>query len=230
MAGKKITLSSGDIAIYGRLINDTTNPLIVNAGQVETKTTVGGKEYTNQDDLNNALASAVDTGGSGNLPSGFLDDSGKINSSYLPSYVDDVIDVVSVDTSANTVTIGSQEQQPEAGKLYVDPNGNVYRYTGSKLAQVTSADTVGLAQRVTTLENRAEEYAYDYSEDDGLYLTQTINGNDKVLTQYNIDDFAIDEGLGVGQINMSAMYTIGIKAIDVSKITDPDTDSNSLFK
>lgn len=125
MAGKKITLSSGDIAIYGRLVNDTTNPLIVNAGQVETKTTVGGKEYTNQDDLNNALASAVGTGGSGSLPSGFLDDSGKINSSYLPANMyNNVVFVNSGDPEHNSVTIGRDEQHPDTGKLYVDPNGN----------------------------------------------------------------------------------------------------------
>lgn len=228
MAGKKITLSSGDIAIYGRLVNDTTNPLIVNAGQVEAKTTVGGTEYTNQEDVNNALASAVGTGGSGSLPSGFLDDSGKINSSYLPSYVDDVVDVASADTEANTVTIGTLEQQPTVGKLYIDPSGNVYRYTGSKLAQVTSADTVNLAQKVADLEKAAESYEYDYSEDDGLFLTRYKgpDAEDKVITQYDKDSFAITIGGG----NQHAGYFVSISTIDVSKITDPDTDTNSLFK
>lgn len=232
MAGKEMTPGTGDIKIYGRLVNATKNPSIVHAQQVEaTGVTIGGTEYTNQDDINKNLLAAINSGGTGSLPDGFLDSNGKVSSSYLPSYVDDVVEASEVDIEANTVTVDNIEQTPATGKLYVDNDGNVYRYTGSKLVQVSSADTVSLASRVTTLENTAETYAYDASDTDGLFLTQTINGNDRVLIQYNSDDFDPNANLATGQTALvsSGGYTLGIKAIDTNKITDPDTHSDSLF-
>lgn len=64
-----------------------------------------------------------------------LDENGKIPSSQLPSYVDDVSEY---DTKANFPTTG------EAGKIYVDLSTNLtYRWSGSAYAEISPSIALG---------------------------------------------------------------------------------------
>lgn len=68
-----------------------------------------------------------------------LDDSGKIASNYLPSYVDDVIEYNSENPRPET---------GEAGKIYIDTDtGREYRWTGTTYAELFKGDTVTASEK-----------------------------------------------------------------------------------
>ena len=63
-----------------------------------------------------------------------LDDNGKIPTSQLPSYVDDVIEVDGIDNAPET---------GEAGKIYVDTaTGKTYRWGGTMYVEISAGDLV----------------------------------------------------------------------------------------
>ena len=106
----------------------------------------------------------IGTKGAANGVAG-LDSTGKVPSSQLPSYVDDVIDVVSVVTSNPTsgMTIGNVyynsatkklftatsatagvTSDPEAGKIYVSiANNKTYRWSGSIMTEISASLALG---------------------------------------------------------------------------------------
>lgn len=106
----------------------------------------------------------IGTKGAANGVAG-LDSTGKVPSSQLPSYVDDVIDVVSFVTSNPTsgMTIGNVyynsatkklftatsatagvTSDPEAGKIYVSiANNKTYRWSGSIMTEISASLALG---------------------------------------------------------------------------------------
>lgn len=106
----------------------------------------------------------IGTKGAANGVAG-LDSTGKVPSSQLPSYVDDVIDVVSFVTSNPTsgMTIGNVyynsatkklftatsatagvTSAPEAGKIYVSiANNKTYRWSGSIMTEISASLALG---------------------------------------------------------------------------------------
>lgn len=106
----------------------------------------------------------IGTKGAANGVAG-LDSTGKVPSSQLPSYVDDVIDVVSFVTSNPTsgMTIGNVyynsatkklftatsatagvTSDPEAGKIYVNiANNKTYRWSGSIMTEISASLALG---------------------------------------------------------------------------------------
>lgn len=63
-----------------------------------------------------------------------LDDNGKVPASQLPSYVDDVIEVDTIETAPET---------GETGKIYVDiSTGKCYRWTGTMYTEISTSDIV----------------------------------------------------------------------------------------
>lgn len=106
----------------------------------------------------------IGTKGAANGVAG-LDSTGKVPSSQLPSYVDDVIDVVSFVTSNPTsgMTIGNVyynsatkklftatsatagvTSDPEAGKIYVSiANNKTYRWSGSIMIEISASLALG---------------------------------------------------------------------------------------
>lgn len=106
----------------------------------------------------------IGTKGAANGVAG-LDSTGKVPSSQLPSYVDDVIDVVSFITSNPTsgMTIGNVyynsatkklftatsatagvTSDPEAGKIYVSiANNKTYRWSGSIMTEISASLALG---------------------------------------------------------------------------------------
>lgn len=106
----------------------------------------------------------IGTKGAANGVAG-LDSTGKVPSSQLPSYVDDVIDVVSFVTSNPTsgMTIGNVyyntatkklftatsatagvTSAPEAGKIYINTSNNkTYRWSGTTMAEISASLALG---------------------------------------------------------------------------------------
>ena len=63
-----------------------------------------------------------------------LDENGKVPSAQLPSYVDDVIEIDSIEAAPET---------GESGKIYVDiATGKCYRWTGTIYTEISSSDVV----------------------------------------------------------------------------------------
>jgi hypothetical protein len=115
----------------------------------------------------NTIESWKDTIGTKGAANGVagLDSTGKVPSSQLPSYVDDVIDVVSFVTSNPTsgMTIGNVyynsatkklftatsatagvTSDPEAGKIYVSiANNKTYRWSGSIMTEISASLALG---------------------------------------------------------------------------------------
>lgn len=115
----------------------------------------------------NTIESWKDTIGTKGAANGVagLDSTGKVPSSQLPSYVDDVIDVVSFVTSNPTrgMTIGDVyynsatkklftatsattgvTSDPEAGKIYVSiANNKTYRWSGSIMTEISASLALG---------------------------------------------------------------------------------------
>jgi hypothetical protein len=66
-----------------------------------------------------------------------LDSGGKVPASQLPSYVDDVIEGIYVNST--TFTVGGNPIVLETGKIYVSTNTHLtYRYTGAELIQLST--------------------------------------------------------------------------------------------
>jgi hypothetical protein len=66
-----------------------------------------------------------------------LDNTGKVPANQLPSYVDDVIEGIYVNST--TFTVGGEAIALETGKIYVSTNTHLtYRYTGSELIQLST--------------------------------------------------------------------------------------------
>jgi hypothetical protein len=103
-------------------IADKNNPHEV------TKTQVGLSEVTND-----AQVKRSEMGVAGGVAT--LDQDGKVPSSQLPSFVDDVIEVDSYD---NLPTIG------ETGKIYVTKDTNLtYRWSGTKYTEISASLALG---------------------------------------------------------------------------------------
>jgi hypothetical protein len=66
-----------------------------------------------------------------------LDETGKVPASQLPSYVDDVIEGIYVNST--TFTVDGEPIVLETGKIYVSTNTHLtYRYTGAELIQLST--------------------------------------------------------------------------------------------
>lgn len=74
---------------------------------------------------------------------------GKIPSDYLPSYVDDVIEVPGI----------ALQETGEFGKIYVDVNTNkVYRWSGSRMIEIVGGGSGGSSITLEDVDNRIAEY------------------------------------------------------------------------
>ena len=151
----------------------------------------------------------------------------KIPNSYLPSYVDDVLEY---DSYSNFPTTG------EAGKIYVAKDTNkTYRWSGTQYTEISASLAIGettgtaydggkgkdLADRLSIVENN---YVVRMSEDgvgthsqilhEEGYITINTTYSNKYNTDLSIgsftDDMVID--LYVSHIGLNKYYTFGMTA------------------
>lgn len=163
-----------EIKIYGTLVNATTDPKIAKASQIfdeelnKYQSEINTQLGISDDSLHKELTNFKNTKGKANgLAS--LDDSGKVPSTQLPSYVDDVLEFTQLD----------QLPKPgESGKIYVVTSTNLqYRWSGSDYVEISKSLALG------------ETSSTAYPGDKGKTTTDVVNSlsdnlvNDVLVSQ-----------------------------------------------
>lgn len=163
-----------EIKIYGTLVNATTDPKIAKASQIfdeelnKYQSEINTQLGISDDSLHKELTNFKNTKGKANgLAS--LDDSGKVPSTQLPSYVDDVLEFTQLD----------QLPKPgESGKIYVVTSTNLqYRWSGSDYVEISKSLALG------------ETSSTAYPGDNGKATTDVVNSlsdnlvNDVLVSQ-----------------------------------------------
>ena len=163
-----------EIKIYGTLVNATTDPKIAKASQIfdeelnKYQSEINTQLGISDDSLHKELTNFKNTKGKANgLAS--LDDSGKVPSTQLPSYVDDVLEFTQLD----------QLPKPgESGKIYVVTSTNLqYRWSGSDYVEISKSLELG------------ETSSTAYPGDKGKATTDVVNSlsdnlvNDVLVSQ-----------------------------------------------
>lgn len=149
-----------EIKIYGTLVNATTDPKIAKASQIfdeelnKYQSEINTQLGISDDSLHKELTNFKNTKGKANgLAS--LDDSGKVPSTQLPSYADDVLEFTQLD----------QLPKPgESGKIYVVTSTNLqYRWSGSDYVEISKSLALG------------ETSSTAYPGDKGKATTDVVN-------------------------------------------------------
>lgn len=163
-----------EIKIYGTLVNATTDPKIAKASQVfdeglnKYQSEINASFGATDNSIRKELTDFKNTKGKANgLAS--LDDSGKVPSTQLPSYVDDVLEFTQLD----------QLPKPgESGKIYVVTSTNLqYRWSGSDYVEISKSLALG------------ETSSTAYPGDKGKATTDVVNSlsdnlvNDVLVSQ-----------------------------------------------
>jgi hypothetical protein len=99
----------------------------------DTRLTVNGNEVAHVSDIPTDYIPISQKGVANGVAT--LDENGKVPSSHLPSYVDDVLEYASVDEFPTT---------GESGKIYLDTTANIsYRWSGSQYVEISSSLALG---------------------------------------------------------------------------------------
>ena len=168
-----------------------------------TKTNIGLGNVDNTSDLDKPVSTATQTALNGKLNASLkgtanglaeLDTNGKVPSSQLPSYVDDVLEYSGLATFPGT---------GESGKIYVDTSSNkTYRWSGSSYTEISASLALG-ENHTTAYYGDLGKAAYDHASEtklntataSGLYkIAATANGHISSLTAVTKSDIT---GLGI---------------------------------
>lgn len=140
-----IATGATKVTVDSALSSTSTNPVqnkVVNSAISNLNTLVGDTSVTTQ--INNAIASKAD-----------IDANGKVPSSQLPSYVDDVLEY---SAKSNFPSTG------ESGKIYVDTATNLtYRWSGSAYVEISPSLALGETSSTAYRGDRGK-IAYDHSQ------------------------------------------------------------------
>ena len=130
-----------------------------------------------------------------------LDAAGKVPSSQLPSFVDDVIEVADYDHLPIT---------GESGKIYVTLDTNkTYRWAGSGYAEISESLALGETSSTAYRGDRGKT-AYDHSQDTGRITTAVSSG------LYKFSATAQGHISGTTAVQKSDITALGIPAQDTT--------------
>ena len=122
-------------------ISTETDPTVPSWAKASSKPSYTASEV-------GAVATSAVGAASGVAP---LNASSKIDSTYLPSYVDDVIEGYYYNNKFWTTSAHTIEIAGEAGKIYVDLTTNkTYRYSGTAFVEVSQGSIVSVSRDLTT--------------------------------------------------------------------------------
>lgn len=224
----EVLVGNGTSAVQTRAI-DTTDGGTVNSTSLITSGAVKAGLETK---LNTSLKGA-------NSGLAELDANGKVPSSQLPSYVDDVLEYPSLEDFPAT---------GETGKIYVATDTNkTYRWSGSTYVVISETLALGETDSTAYRGDRGK-IAYDHATDGSRLTTATATGLYKVgstaeghisgLTAITKADIT---GLGIPEEDTNTTYTLKQDATDEHKIiftpstgsateiTLPDSDTTYTF-
>lgn len=109
-----------------------------------------------------------------------LDNTGKVPSSQLPSYVDDVVEGYYYGGKFYTDSAHTQLITPETGKIYVDINtSKAYRWSGSTYVEISQATIHKYVQQITI---PAKKSNYTTT------ITHNLHTQDVLFSVYNASD------------------------------------------
>lgn len=141
-----ITLTKSDVGLSNVDNTADENKVVASASKLTTPVTINGEQF---DGSSNITINAVDStariassekGQANGVAT--LDSTGKVPSSQLPSYVDDVVEADDFDVLPAT---------GETDKIYVTKDdGFIYRWSGSQYVRIN--DAVSIAEEATKLE------------------------------------------------------------------------------
>ena len=122
-------------------ITTETDPTVPSWAKASSKPTYSASEV-------GAVATSAVGANSGVAP---LNASGKIDSTYLPSYVDDVIEGYYYNSKFYTTSAHTTEITGETGKIFVDLSTNkTYRYGGSSFTEISQGSIVSVSRDLTS--------------------------------------------------------------------------------
>lgn len=194
-----------EIKIYGTLVNATTDPKIAKASQIfdeelnKYQSEINTQLGISDDSLHKELTNFKNTKGKANgLAS--LDDSGKVPSTQLPSYVDDVLEFTQLD----------QLPKPgESGKIYVVTSTNLqYRWSGSDYVEISKSLALG------------ETSSTAYPGDKGKATTDKLNRiPDKLITDtVNVNQSTTEAALNFTTYRQGAQQ-VGRNTLTITSAT-----------
>lgn len=122
-----------------------------------------------------------------------LDASGKVPTSQLPSYVDDVVEYENED---------SFPEEGEAGKIYVDTTTNkTYRWSGSQYVEISASLAIGTTTGTAYDGGLGAQLRTDLDA-----LETTVDGKQATLVSgTNIKSVGTQSILGSGALNLSTL-------------------------
>ena len=182
ISNKTAAIPAATISAYGvvkvdNAVNDTsTNPVQNKAVKAAITNAIANAAYipTSQKGANSGVAE--------------LDANGKVPSSQLPSYVDDVIEGYKsgADFFEDSAHTASKKITGETGKIYVDLSTNVtYRWSGTAYVEISASLALGETEATAYRGDRGK-IAYDHSQsahartDATAVASSTTNGKIKI--------------------------------------------------
>lgn len=182
ISNKTAAIPAATASAYGAVKVDTavngtsTNPVQNKAVQAAITAAVNGASYipTSEKGTNNGVAE--------------LDATGKVPSSQLPSYVDDVIEGYKsgADFFEDSAHTAAKKITGETGKIYVDLSTNItYRWSGSAFVEISASLALGETESTAYRGDRGKT-AYDHSQsahartDATAVASSMTNGNIKI--------------------------------------------------
>lgn len=131
-----------------------------------------------------------------------LDEAGKVPSSQLPSYVDDVIEGYYYNGNFYTDSAHTKKITPETGKIYVDINtSKAYRWSGSNYVEISQATIHKYVQQITI---PAENSDYVTT------VTHNLQTQDILFSVYNNIGQLVMVDCNVFSMNQVSLHFYGV--------------------
>ena len=226
-----IASGANKTVVDSALSSSSTNPVqnkIVQAaldGKVPTSRKVNGKALSADISLTasdvGALASSTRGAANGVAP---LNASGTIDATYLPSYVDDVLEgYVSSDLATfYKDSAKTSAYTGETGKIYVDlSNNKTYRWSGSKYVVISETLALGTTSSTAFAGDKGQT-AYTHSQ--SAHAPSNAERNIIVGVQKNGADIAVDSS--TRKVNV----TVPTKVSELTNDSGYQTSSGTVSK
>lgn len=158
-----------------------------------------------------AVATSAVGAASGVAP---LNSSSKIDSTYLPSYVDDVIEGYYYNSKFYTTSAHTTEIPGESGKIFVDLTTNkTYRYSGTTFTEISQGSVVTVTRNLTS-GTKVGTITVDGTGTDLYAPTNTdtwravqVNGTQVLGTSTSTNALNLKDGTNIGLSNSSGTVT-----------------------
>lgn len=200
---------------------DTNNPHQVTKAQVGLSNVdnTSDKSKPISDLTNQALGGKIDKSQLGK-PNGVaqLDDTGKVPSSQLPSYVDEVLEFQEKDSFPET---------GESGKIYVELTSNLtYRWSGTQYVEISPSIGLGETSSTAYAGNKGKNLA---DKVDNIETVQLPNKVDKVEgKQLSSNDFTNELKQTLEDLNSWNYIGILSSWNGIAKLTTDSTEADIL--